>query len=178
MRNPVLWGIIAGFFFSLTTIGPRFLNPTSDKYVPSLGFIFATATWLGECVSPAALITMGVWMQAQGRKLTCIPPVSAILYMMSKLIVTPLIVLGLALLFNLNDEAGRAAVLIAALLISMAAFSFADQYKIGQAVLLENVALGTLLILSTIILCNMTLDTVDLFPVATEQIPYALLIQN
>ena len=55
--------------------------------------------------------------------------------MLSKLIVIPLIMLGLALLFNLNDEAGRAAVLIAALPISMASFSLADRYGIGQAVL-------------------------------------------
>lgn len=165
-RNPVLWGIVVGFFFSLTTIGPRFLNPTSDEYVPGLGWIFSTATWLGECVSPVALVAMGVWMQAQGRKLTRIPPVTAILYMLSKLIVIPLIMLGLALLFNLNDEAGRAAVLIAALPISMASFSLADRYGIGQAVLSENVALGTVMILPTIILWNLALDALSLFPIA------------
>jgi predicted permease len=165
-RNPVLWGIIVGFFFSLTTIGPRFLNPTSGEYVPGLGWIFSTATWLGECVSPVALVAMGVWMQAQGRKLTRIPIVTAILYMLSKLIVIPLIMLGLALLFNLNDEAGRAAVLIAALPISMASFSLADRYGIGQAVLSENVTLGTIMILPTIILWNLTLDALNLFPIA------------
>jgi predicted permease len=165
-RNPVLWGIIAGFFFSLTTIGPRFLNPTSAEYVTGLGWVFSTATWLGECVSPVALVAMGVWMQAQGRKLTRIPPLTAFLYMCSKLIVIPLIMLGLALLFNLNDEASRAAVLISALPISMASFSLADRYGIGQAVLSENVALGTLLILPTIILWNMALDALGLFPIA------------
>lgn len=105
-------------------------------------------------------------MQAQGRKLTRIPIVTAILYMLSKLIVIPLIMLGLALLFNLNDEAGRAAVLIAALPISMASFSLADRYGIGQAVLSENVTLGTIMILPTIILWNLTLDALNLFPIA------------
>jgi predicted permease len=165
-RNPVIWGIVAGFFLSLTTIGPRFLNPISVEYVPGLGWIFATTTWLGETVSPIALVAMGVWIQAQGKKLIRIPLVSAILYMLSKLIVIPLIMLGLALLFNLNDEAGRAAVLIAALPISMASFSLADRYGIGQAVLSENVALGTLLILPTIILWNIVLDALNLFPIA------------
>ncbi|KAL3815988.1 hypothetical protein ACHAXA_005197 [Cyclostephanos tholiformis] len=165
-RNPVLWGIMAGFFLSLTTIGPRFLNPTSVEYVPGLGWIFATATWLGETVSPVALVAMGIWIQAQGKKLIRIPLMSAILYMLSKLIVIPLIMLALALLFDLNDEAGRAAVLIAALPISMASFSLADRYGIGQAVLSENVALGTLMILPTIILWNIVLDALHLFPIA------------
>jgi predicted permease len=74
---------------------------------------------------------------------------------------------GLAKAVNLNDEAGRAAVLIASLPISMASFSLASRYKIGEAVLSENVALGTALILPTVLLWNLVMDAVDLFPIAT-----------
>jgi len=166
MRNTVLWGILMGFIFSLSTVGPRFLNPKSDDFVPGLGWIFATAGWLGDCVSPVALIAMGVWMDAQGRKLIRIQLFSACCYMVSKLILVPLLALGLSKAMRLNNEAGRAAVLIAALPISMASFSLADRYEIGQAVLSENVALGTALILPTIILWNLVLDALDIYPIA------------
>ncbi len=166
LRNPVVWGILAGFIFSLSTIGPRFLDPTSEDYVAGLGWIFATAGWLGDCVSPVALVAMGVWMSAQGRTLLRIPLMSALLFMMSKLVIVPLITLGLAKAVGLNNEAGRAAVLIAALPISMASFSLADRYEIGEAVLSENVALGTALILPTILLWNLVMDALDIFPIA------------
>lgn len=166
LSNPVLWGIIVGFFFSLTTIGPRFLMPTSDEYVPGLGWVFITAGWLGDCVSPVALITMGVWMQAQGNKLIRIPLLSAFLYMLSKLVLVPLVMVGLAKMVGLNNEAGRAAVLIAALPISMASFSLANKYQVGEAILSENVALGTALVLPTIIVWNLVMDALDLFPIA------------
>lgn len=165
-RNAVLWGIVAGFFFSLTTIGPRFLNPTSEDYVDGLGWIFSTAGWLGDCVSPVALVAMGVWMSAQGKKLIRIPLASAFLYMLSKLVIVPLITLGLSVAVGLNNEAGRAAVLIAALPISMASFSLADRYEVGQAILSENVALGTALILPTILLWNLVMDALDIFPIS------------
>jgi predicted permease len=165
-RNAVLWGILAGFVLSLTTVGPRFLNPTSEDYVAGLGWIFMTAAWLGECVSPVALVAMGVWMNSQGKQLFRIPIMSAFLYMLSKLVLVPLAALGLAKGLGLDDEAGRAAVLIAALPISMASFSLADRYEIGEAVLSENIALGTILILPTILLWNLVLDALDLFPIS------------
>ena len=54
-------------------------------------------------------------MQAQQgkNKLFSIPLYSAVLFMLSKLILVPLLMVGLAKANNLNDEAGRAAVLIA-----------------------------------------------------------------
>lgn len=164
-RNAVLWGIFGGFFLSLTTVGPRFLNPTSKDYVEGLGWIVMTAGWLGETVSPIALVAMGVWMNAQGKQLFRIPIVSAVLYMFSKLFLVPLVALGLAKGLGLDDEAGRAAVLIAALPISMASFSLADRYEIGEAILSENIALGTIFILPTILFWNVVLDALDLFPI-------------
>jgi predicted permease len=112
---------------------------------------------------------MGVWMQDQGRKLFQVPVLSAILFMVSKLIIVPFIMVGLAKALDLDDEAGRAAVLIAALPISLASFSLASRYKIGEAILSENVALGTALVLPTIIIWNLALDEVGLFPIASAQ---------
>jgi predicted permease len=72
---------------------------------------------------------------------------------------------GLAKGLDLTNEAGRAAVLIAALPISMASFSFAEHYNIGQATLSANVALGTALMLPTILIWNIVMDNIDLFPI-------------
>jgi len=83
--------------------------------------------------------------------------------MVSKLILVPLLMVGLAKACKLSDEAGRAAVLIAALPISMASFSLGSHYGVGEALLAENVALGTALMLPTIICWNIVLDATGLF---------------
>ena len=168
LKNPVLWGIAIGFYLTLSGHGTKYLNPTSEDYIPGLGWIMATAGWLGDCVSPLSLVAMGVWMHHQGWKgLFQVRFITAILCMVAKLIITPLVMIGLALALNLDDEPGRAAVLIAALPISMASFTLASRYQIGEALMSENVALGTLLVLPTILIWNLVLDAFDLFPIAT-----------
>jgi len=106
-------------------------------------------------------------MQSQGKKMFRIPISSAILCMVSKLVIVPLIMVGLARGFSLTDQASRAAVLIAALPISMASFTLASHYKIGEAILSENVALGTALMLPTIIIWNVVMDAIGIFPYQT-----------
>ena len=165
VKNPVIWGIAVGFLFSLSTLGPRFLKPSSDEFVPGLAWIFWTCEWFGACVSPVSLFAMGVWMEDQGKKLFQIPLYSAFLFMFSKLFVVPLIMVGLAKALDLNNEAGRAAVLIAALPISMASFSLAGHYKIGHATLSANVVLGTALMLPTILIWDIVMDKLDIFPI-------------
>lgn len=165
LRNPVLWAIAVGFVTTLSTVGPRFLNPTSNDYIPGLGWVFTTLGWLGDCVSPVSLFAMGVWMQKEWRSLFGIPWWSASLYMLSKLVIVPLIMVFLAKAVQLDDTSGRAAVLIAALPISLASFVLASRYKIGEAVLSENVALGTILIVPTILIWNIVLDELDVFPI-------------
>jgi predicted permease len=169
LRNPVLWGIAGGFVLSLSQAGSRFLKPNSDEFIPGLQWFVITCSWFGNCVSPLSLFAMGVWMQDQGRKLFQVPVLSAILFMVSKLILVPFIMVGLAKALDLDDEAGRAAVLIAALPISQASFSLASRYKIGEAILSENVVLGTALVLPTILIWNLVLDEVGLFPIASAQ---------
>lgn len=166
VRNPVLWGIVLGFILSLSTIGPTYLNPNKPDYYEPLGWIWYTTEWLGECVSPVSLFTMGIWMAEQGKKLFQLGPRAAFLFMLSKLVFVPLIVLGLAKAVNLKDEPGRAAVLIAALPISMASFTLGSLYDIGQKTLAANVTLGTLFLLPTIMIWNYVLDKTGVFPIS------------
>jgi predicted permease len=163
--NPVFIAILCGFFLSLSTLGPRFLNPSSNDYIPGLGWFWTTTQWLGACVSPVSLFAMGVWMYESRAKLFLVPIPTAGLFMLSKLVLMPLLMVGLALAFNLDDNAGRAAVLIAALPVSMASFTLASKFKVGEAILSENVVLGTILLLPTILIWNIAMDAIDLFPV-------------
>ena len=48
VTNPVIWGIVMGFFLSLTKIGPKYLKPGSSDYVPGLCWFFAASGWFGE----------------------------------------------------------------------------------------------------------------------------------
>lgn len=164
-HNPVLWAIAGGFFLTLSTIGPTYLNDKSEDFVPGLKWISDTLFFIGNTVTPLSLFTMGIWMASQGRKMFQMNPFSALACMVSKLILVPLIMLGLTKALGLEDEPGRAAVLIAALPISMASFSLANRYEIGEAVMAENVALGTLLVLPTVIVWNLVLDEAGLFPI-------------
>ena len=163
-HNPVLWAIAIGFVLSLTKVGPKYFNPNSPKYVTGLGWAWDLFGWLGDCVSPVSLVAMGSWMQRQERILL-ISPAQAMLCMFLKLILVPLLMVGLALMVDLEGNNGRAAVLIAALPISLASFSLAAQYEIGEHLLSTNVMLGTLLLLPTILVWNLVLDAVDLFPI-------------
>jgi predicted permease len=168
IRNPVLWGIFWGFVLSLSTAG-KYLNPKPENpyYIEGLGWISSLLTWLGDTVSPLSLFTMGVWLQAQGMRhlLFSIPPPMLALYMLSKLVLVPLLMVGLAKLLSLESEVGRAAVLIASLPISLASFSLGHQYRIGEAVLAANVAVGTLLMLPTVLIWNIVMDSLNLFRV-------------
>jgi predicted permease len=86
--------------------------------------------------------------------------------MISKLIVLPAIMIGLAKGVNLSDEAGQADVLIAAMPVVAAAFPLAAKYKIGETILADNILLGTILLIPTVLLWSLFLDAVDLFPIA------------
>lgn len=70
---------------------------------------------------------------------------------------------GLAILMDLNNEASRAAVLISCLPISVASFSLGQRYEVGEDDLAANVAIGTILMLPTILLWNLALDQIGLF---------------
>lgn len=133
LTNPVIWGIGIGFFLTLSTLGPTYLNKGSTDFVPGMGWFPETLRWLGDTVSPVSLFSMGLWMEEQGTALFQLSLMEAAGFMFAKLVLTPLIVLGLAIGFDLGDVPGRVAVLIASLPISMASFSLGKRYEIGES---------------------------------------------
>ena len=166
LKNPVLWGIFCGFVLSLSTAG-KYLRCPSETCIEGLAWISLTLTWLGQAVSPVSLFAMGLWMHGQGtRKLFAVSLPKLSMFMISKLIIVPLIMVGLASAMRLNDEQGRAAILIATLPISLASFSLGRQYQIGEADLAANVACGTLLMLPTVLVWNILLDKAGLYQIA------------
>lgn len=164
-HNPVLIALILGFIISLSTAG-KYLRCPSSTCIPGLEWIGATLGWLGDCVSPLSLFAMGAWMHSV-KNLVKLPKLKICLFMLSKLIVIPLIMVGLSNLMEFDNEAGRAAVLIASLPISMASFSLAHQYKIGEIDLATNVTVGTILMLPAVIVWNLVMDAVGLYPIST-----------
>lgn len=164
-RNPVIWGIAGGLLISLSTLGERYLRPSSYEYVSELGFFVDTLGWFGDTVSPVSLFAMGIWMQHQGRNLFAVGAVEISLYMLAKLFLTPLLMIGLAKMLDLDDRSGRAAVLIATLPVSLASFTLGDQYGTGQASLAANVAVGTMLMLPTVVAWAAAMDDANLYPV-------------
>lgn len=169
VRNPVLWGIAIGFIISLSTFGKTFLRPVSDNqqpntnYVEGLQWFVDLLVWLGDTVSPLSLFTMGVWMHQQGHNLIAICWLDLIGSMLIKLVVVPLIMVGLVAAFDLPNIYARSAVLIAALPISMASFSLGKQFNIGEGSLAANVTVGTLLMLPTLLAWIEVLDHFELY---------------
>lgn len=101
ITNSVIWGISAGFIISLSTFGKRFLQPSSENYIIWLQSLPDFMSWLGGCVSPLSLFSMGVWMYHQGRNLVVIGLRDLSLFMISKLALVPLLMVGLAKAFRL-----------------------------------------------------------------------------
>jgi predicted permease len=108
---------------------------------------------------------MGIWMQDQGGSIITVGFKELTLFMLLKLVLVPLLMVGLANALQLNDESGRAAVLIAALPISIASFSLGNTYQVGEAQLSANVVVGTALMLPTIIIWNYAMDEIGLFTI-------------
>ena len=164
--NPILIALFVGFVLSLSTAG-KYLRCPSDTCIAGLQWIGDTLGWLGNCVSPLSLLAMGSWMRGQhylSSSESSMPILKLCFFMVFKLIAIPLLMVGLAKLMRLNDEAGRAAILIASLPISMASFSLGHQYNVGEKDLSANVTAGTVLMLPTIIVWNLVLDAVSLYP--------------
>lgn len=166
LRNPFMQGIFVGFVLSISKLGPKYLNPNSPDFVNGLGWIDMTLFWLGSCTSPVSLFTLGIWMQEQGvhQLLFSVKLGKLALYLLSKLVLVPLAMAGIAKLMGFENEPGRAAVLIASLPISSTSFSLGHQYMLGEAELSANVAAGTLLMLPTVLVWNVVMDSLNLFP--------------
>eukprot|EP00892_Ulva_mutabilis_P001562 jgi/Ulvmu1/11406/UM075_0068.1 len=173
--------------------GKAVYKPNED-FVEELGFIDQILEWLGRCTTPAALFAMGLWIPSQwqafwgastarhhgcakdGETVPLVPPPSSLLdtalhwakvvWMLGfKLVLCPLIMLGLAKALDLDDPTSRAAVLVATIPISLASFTLAETFGVGEALLTKLVVLGTLLMLPATVLWLEVLDSTDTFVV-------------
>lgn len=165
VRNPVLGAFFVGLIMTLSTAGPRFLNATSSDYVPGFAWIASTTKWFNETLLPLSMFMVGFTLHQQGQCLCRLPSIPNLLYMLVKLVVIPTVMLGIAKAFQLTDMEGRAAVLISCMPVVAAAFPLGSHYKIGEIALADNILLGTLLLLPTVLLWNLFLDAVEVFPV-------------
>lgn len=167
LHNHVLWGIFIGFVLSLSTIGWKYLNPGTPplqpncRYIPAAGFIAYTLDWLGRCTEPVALFATGMWMYR--RSIFPCGILTTIAYMFFKLIVLPLLAIACCFMLDVRGATGRAAVIIASLPVSLAAFAVSKEYSIGEDVMISNVTWGTVLMLPTVIAWLAVMDAVDLF---------------
>jgi ACR3 family arsenite efflux pump ArsB len=91
------------------------------------------------------------------------PCLQVVWLMVFKLVIAPLIMVGLAKLVDLDDPEARAAVIIASIPISLASFTLAEEYGVGAALLTKCVVLGTALLLPTAILVLKALDSSETF---------------
>ena len=124
--NPIVVAILCAFIISLSTLGKML-----DEF-EGLKFFVDTLGYLGQITTPLSLFAMGIWMHHQGRNLVRIGFVELFIFMITKLIIVPMIMIGLAKALSLDDKSGRAAVLIASLPISMASFTLGSIYDIGK----------------------------------------------
>lgn len=179
LHNHVLWGIAIGFALSLSTVGYKYLSPVvvgapgtpNPRYAGGAGFIVGLLEWLGRCTEPLALFATGMfvhrWAAERGeRKAFGVAWVAkAAAYMAVKLLLVPAAAVACAQATRLSDAPGRAAVLIATLPVSLAAFSVSREYGVRQQDMAVNVVLGTLLMLPTTIAWLEFMDAVGLYVV-------------
>jgi predicted permease len=163
VRNPVIDALLIGLVLTLSTAGPRFLNAFSTDYVPGFAYIATTTKWFNDTLLPLSMFMVGLTLHQQKECLR-LPSLANLLYMIAKLVVIPTVMLGLAKAFQLTDVAGRAAVLISCMPVVAAAFPLGSHYKIKEVVLAENILLGTILLIPTVLLWNLFLDAVKVFP--------------
>lgn len=178
LHNHVLWAIALGLVLSLSTVGWKYLDPTSKQYIAELGFFAAWLELLGRTAEPLALFATGTFFAAQlsntwrsdagatithnrsslwGRMLRLIA------YMTAKLVLMPLLAIGCAMVVDLDGVYGRAMVLLAVLPISPAAFALCSEYQVRADDVGWNVAAGTLLMLPASIAWQASMDAIGLF---------------
>ena len=166
LRNPILWAIVIGIILSVTTLGPRYLDPGTPAspncdYAVGAGFITLSLEAFARCTEPTALLAIGIFLVNKNPVACGI--INAIVYMVIKLILVPGLMVGCAFAVGLKGAEGRAAVLLAALPVSPAAYAMSERYGIGQEISESNIFFGNLLVLPTTIAWVSFMDGIDLF---------------
>lgn len=90
-----------------------------------------------------------------------------------KLVICPLLMVALAEVMGLDDATARAAVLVATIPISLASFTLAETFAVGQALLTKLVIIGTVLLLPTTVLWLEALDHTETFLLPAPPPPQA-----
>ena len=141
LSNPPMAALILGLLYSAIL-----RTCWRDQKVCEIRYPFWIDSWItqfGNCVTPVAAFTIGMFMA--GREHVFLhswrPGLAALLV---KLLVMPLIALGLAHSWGFTGIEGRAAVLIAALPIAVAAFAISQKY-FGESASGHNVRAATLI---------------------------------
>ncbi len=161
ISNPPMAAIISGILFSLVIRwGGR-----------ETRFPFWLDTWLtnfGSTVTPVAAFTIGMFLA--GRETDFLRSWAAgVTVLVIKLLLMPLVALGLARGFHFDGIKGRAAVLIAALPVAVAAFSLAQKYFVGveqeraKALITGQVVFGSILMAPVFVAWNKALDDYAVF---------------
>lgn len=166
-KAPLMWAVVAGVLLSVTTLGPRYLFPgfpydPNCDYEEYTGFIYLFFSSLAKCLEPVALFSVGIVL-SKNNPLTCgVWNIAG--YMAVKVVLVPLLMVGCATAFNLNDIEGRAAVLIALLPVSPPAFALTGHYGTGLAEAVSTILVGKIIVLPTILAWQAIMDAVQLFP--------------
>ncbi len=133
--NPILWGLVLGIAFNLARLK---LPGTVERW----------ASLIGGAAVPCALFSVGASLRAY-RLTGALAP--AALTVALKLIVQPLIVLGLTRwVFEVPPLWAKVAVLIAALPVGVNAYLFAVRYDAGQVESASAILLSSLLSVVTV----------------------------
>ena len=175
-RNPILWSILIGIILSVTTLGPKYLDPgvpakPNCSYAVGAGFISMTLQTFAACTEPIALLAVGIFL-VRKNPFAC-GYIETAAYMIIKLILVPALMVGCAFAVGLEGAEGRAAVLLASLPVSPAAYTLAEKYEVGQDIAESNIFFGNLLVLPTTIAWVAFMDSINLFNAPAPASPTA-----
>jgi predicted permease len=178
LRNPVLLAIVVGVALSESRIGPKYLNPGRPShppnccYIEEVGFIALTLQRFSQCLQPMALLSVGIFLLNKS-PIAC-GLFNSLAYMAIKVVAVPGLMVLCALAVGLAGAEARAAVLLASLPVSAAAYTLSERYGIGQKITESNIFLGNLLVLPTTIGWVSFMDAIELFPVEAHQVNHSI----
>ena len=122
LANHVLWGVGVGGLLSLSTLGPRFLNPGTPPNMPNCsyavgaGFVYLLLDYFARTTEPVAFFATGMWM-VRARPVA-VGWLAAAAYMAVKLVLVPALMVACCFTVGLEGADARAAVLVATLPVS------------------------------------------------------------
>ena len=152
LKNPLLWSLGVAILVSISTVGPKYLNPSSPSYIAELGWIASTTRTIAAVAVPLSLVSQGAWMytkpltaslRANPRSLWPL-----LLILVARSILLPLLMLVICrYIVGLDPESGMSLVLLSVCPIASSCFVLAVEYGRGQSLVTTLTVIGTLLLL-------------------------------